>query len=121
MTRNMISTLIFTAWNSLKFYPSCDVNLTHNSKQKSKGQIKTGKVQRFNGVSYRKLNLPCATMRSPHLYNTPEENKAAKVNGAKYMETMFIMNVSNIEAETKGPIQVTARPILESKSGVLLM
>ena len=34
------------------------------------------------------------------------------------METMFIMNVSNIEAETKEPIQVTAWPILES---VLLM
>ena len=43
------------------------------------------------------------------------------VNGAKYMETMFITNVSNIEAETKEPIQVTAWPILESKSGVLLM
>jgi len=26
------------------------------------------------------------------------------------------MNVSNIEAETKEPVQVTARPILESKS-----
>ena len=43
------------------------------------------------------------------------------VNGAKYMENMFIMNFSNIEAETKEPVQVTARPILESKGGVLLM
>ena len=37
------------------------------------------------------------------------------------MENMFIMNVSNIEAETKELVQVTAWPILESKSGVLLM
>ena len=62
-------------------------------------------------------------MGSPRLYNTPEEKKAAKATNskAKYMENMFIMNVSNIETETKEPIQVTARPTLESKSGVLLM
>jgi len=35
--------------------------------------------------------------------------KVPIVNGAKYMENMIIMNVSNTVAGTKEPVQVTAQ------------
>ena len=42
-----------------------------------------------NGVSHRKLNLPCATMGRPRLYNTPEEKKAAKATNSKRSYARF--------------------------------
>ena len=44
-------------------------------------------------------------------------SNSKKVRSSKnsLLENMFIMNVRNIEAETKEPVQVTAQSILESR------
>jgi len=51
--------------------------------------MKTGMYRDPNGVSHQKLNLPCATMGHPHLYNTPEEKKAAKATNSKQSYARF--------------------------------
>ena len=104
-----------------EFYLSCDVNL-ENKKVKVRRKLEKYRDSTEFHIGNSTFLVPpwVALVYTTH----PRRRKLPRppiVNGAKYMETMFIMNVSNIEAETKEPVQVTAQPILESKSGVLLM
>ena len=95
ISRNMISTSIFTPWNSLIFYLSRDVNFAYKWKRKNKGQTKTGEYSdatEFHIGNSTFLVPPwVALIYTTHLRRRTLPRPPLIVNGTKYMENMFIM------------------------------
>jgi hypothetical protein len=73
-----VTIVIIAPLNSQKFPLSNNIYFTENCKPESKGQTKTMIQLSFILETQRCLTLPFATMARPHLYNTPEEKKAAR-------------------------------------------